>query len=79
MEENADFLQSCFILDLDEMSNKLLDIWREGHLTDDSDLEILSGLIRLCPRFWCPNSSLSSQLCIDVQYISNRYALDHIE
>lgn len=64
---------------LDGVSNESLDIWREGHLTDDSDLEILSGLIRLCPRFWCPNSSLSSQLCIDVQYISNRYALDHIK
>lgn len=51
MEENADFSQSCFILDLDEMSSESLDIWREGHLTDDSDLEILSGLIRLCPDF----------------------------
>lgn len=57
------------------MSKEPLDIWREWHFSDDSDLEILSEPIRLYPRFRCPNSSFSPQLCIDIQYISNRCAL----
>lgn len=47
------------------MSPEPLDICREWHLSDDSDLDILSELIRLYSQFWCPNSSLSPQLCID--------------
>lgn len=71
----ADFSQFCFILAHAEMPKEPLDIWREWHFSDDSDLEILSELIRLYPRFRCPNSSFSPQLCIDIQYISNRCGL----
>lgn len=71
----ADFSQFCFILAHAKMSKEPLDIWREWHFSDDSDLEILSELIRLYPRFRCPNSSFSPQLCIDIQYISNRCGL----
>lgn len=71
----ADFSQFCFILAHAEMSKEPLDIWREWHFSDDSDLEILSEPIRLHPRFRCPNSSFSPQLCIDIHYISNRCAL----
>lgn len=38
----------------------------ERTLLGDSDLEILSELIRLHRQFWCPDSSFSPQLCIDI-------------
>lgn len=62
----ADVSQFCFILAHAGMSTVPLDIWRDRHSSDDSDLDILSELIRLYPQFQCPNLSFSPQLCIDI-------------
>lgn len=64
---------SCWLLSVQllswahaEISKESLDIWREWHSSYDSDLDVLSELIRLDPQFWCPNSSFSLQLWIDI-------------
>lgn len=75
----ADFSQFCFILAHAEMSTDPLDIWREWRSSDDSDLDVLSELIRLYPQFQCPNSSFFSSIMHWHIYQTEMLHIDHTE